>query len=64
MNNLKEIRISKGISQFELAKMANIAPSDISRLENNKVHPYPNWRKRISKALGLDEGEIWTEIKK
>lgn len=62
MNNLKSIRKSKGLSQFELAKLANVTPSDISRIENNKIYPYPNWRKRISKALGVSEDKIWIEI--
>ena len=34
MNLLKEYRVKKGFSQLTLAKLTNIAPSDISRIEN------------------------------
>lgn len=59
MNNLKSARKSKGLSQFELAKLSNVTPSDISRLENNKIYAYPGWRKRIAKALGVEVEQIW-----
>lgn len=61
MNNLKVIRISKGLSQFELSKLSNIAQSDISGVENNKIYPYPKWRKRISEALQVSEKEIFPD---
>lgn len=61
MNNLKEIRTSKGLSQFDLAKVADITPADISRIENNKIYVYPNWRKRISEALQVPEDEIFLD---
>ena len=32
MNLLKEIRTKKGFSQLTLAKLTNIAPTDISRM--------------------------------
>lgn len=61
MNKVKEIRELKGLSQFQLAKKANITPSDISRIENNKIFPYPQWRKRISEALNVPEKEIFID---
>lgn len=64
LNNLKKIRISKGLSQFDLAKLANVTPSDISRLENNKIFAYPGWRKRLAIALKVEEKDIWPKIKK
>ena len=59
MNNLKEIRTQKGLSQLALAKLTNITPTDISRIENNWLKPYPGWRKRLSDALGVSEEEIF-----
>jgi transcriptional regulator with XRE-family HTH domain len=61
MNKLKEIRELKGLSQFELAKKADITPSDISRLENNKIFAYPGWRVRLSEALEVSEVELFPD---
>lgn len=60
-NKLKEIREIRGLSQFELAKLADITPSDISRIENSKIFAYPGWRKRLANALEVEEKEIWPE---
>lgn len=62
MNNLKKIRKLKDLSQFDLAKLSNITPSDISRIENNKLYAHPGWRKRLSKALNVPEDEIFQNI--
>ena len=61
MNNLKEIRGKKGFSQLTLAKLANIAPTDISRIENGWLRPYAGWRKRLARALGVTERELFPE---
>ena len=61
MNNLKEIRNKKGFSQLTLAKLTNIAPTDISRIENSWLRPYAGWRKRLAKALALTEKELFPE---
>lgn len=59
VSKLKKIREAKGLSQFELAKLSDITPADISRLENNKIFAYPGWRERLARALGVEEKEIW-----
>jgi len=61
MNLLKESRTKKGFSQLTLAKLTNIAPTDISRIENGWLRPYPGWRKRLAKALGVTEKELFPE---
>ena len=61
MNNLKKIRTDKGFSQLTLAKLTNIAPGDISRIENDWLRPYHGWRKRLAKALGVSERELFPE---
>ena len=58
-NNLRSHRMHRGLSQLELARRARIAPGIISNIENNKQYPYKGWRKRISKALGVPEKEIF-----
>lgn len=61
MNLLKEIRNKRGLSQLSLAKLTNIAPGDISRIENGWIRPYAGWRKRLARALGVTEKELFPE---
>ncbi len=61
MNRLKEIRAKKGVSQLTLAKLTNIAPGDISRIENDWLRPYPGWRKRLARALGVPQSELFPD---
>ena len=61
MNHLKEMRTNKGISQLALAKLTNIAPSDISRIENGWLRPYPGWRRRLARALRVSERELFPD---
>lgn len=58
-NHLKEIRKEKGVSQVKLSRLTLIAPSDISRIENGWLRPYPGWRKRIAEALGVTEDQLF-----
>ena len=58
-NNLKKIRVEKGLSQSKLSFTTRIAPNIICNIENNRVHAYPNWRKKIAQALNVSEKEIW-----
>jgi transcriptional regulator with XRE-family HTH domain len=61
MNQLREIRNQKKFSQLTLAKLTDIAPSDISRIENGWLRPYSGWRKKLAKALGVPEHQIFPE---
>ena len=61
MNKLKEIRNKRGLSQLRLALLTGIAPSEISRIENGWIRPYPGWRKRLARALGSTEVELFPE---
>jgi len=63
MNNLKKIRASKKLSQFDVAKLSNINPSDISRIENGKLYCQPGWRHRLSKALNIFKKSCLQKIK-
>ena len=61
MNKLKEVRKQLGFSQLTLAKLTNIAPTEISRIENGWLRPFPGWRKRLAKALDVTEKELFPE---
>lgn len=59
MNKLQKVRKEKGFSQLRLAMLTGIAPGDISRIENDWLKPYPGWRKRLARALGVTEAELF-----
>lgn len=61
MNKLKEVRKGKGLSQLRLAMVTGISPWDISRIENGWIRPYAGWRKRLARALGVTEKELFPE---
>lgn len=58
-NNLKIYREQKGLSQLQLSMKTGIAHSAICNIENERIFPYPGWRKRISIVLGIDEEEVF-----
>lgn len=58
-NNLQKVRKQRGLSQLRLSFLTGIPPSDISRIENGWLKPYPGWRKRLSRALGVPELELF-----
>lgn len=60
-NKLREKRKERGLSQLKLSLVTNIAPGDISRIENGWIKPYPSWKKRIARALGTTETELFPE---
>jgi len=51
--NLKEIRLSKGIKQVEIAKILGVDRSFVSNLEKGKTNPTLSTIKRIADALGV-----------
>lgn len=61
MNRLKEIRFFKNVSQYELAKKADVHQSRISLIENDLSAPRSHEIKKIAEALGVKEDEIWGE---
>jgi putative transcriptional regulator len=61
LNKVKQIRKERGLSQLKLSFMTDISPWDISRIENGWIKPYPGWRKRLCKALGKSEQELFPE---
>jgi transcriptional regulator with XRE-family HTH domain len=61
-NNLKEIRTQLKVSQLELHRRTRIAPGILSNIENHKMYVYPGWKKRIAKALGIPEKEIFKDV--
>lgn len=50
---LKELRLEKNMTQVELAKIANLAPSCIAMIETNKREPGASTIIALSLALGI-----------
>ncbi|ACV64373.1 transcriptional regulator, XRE family [Desulfofarcimen acetoxidans DSM 771] len=53
MLRLRQERQQRGLTQVKLSGMTGIASTDISAIENGWKRPYPGWKKRIAKALGV-----------
>lgn len=55
---LKQLRISKNMTQRELAKEMNVTPQAVSRWENSNSIPDINTLKRIAEFYGISVDEI------
>jgi len=59
MNRLREVRVVRRISQFQLRLSTGIHQSKISLFENGLILPRADERKRLAKALGVKPEEIF-----
>lgn len=55
---IREIRITKKLSQSELAKKSGVSQSYLSELESNKKSPTLRQLFKIAKALDVDPWEL------
>jgi len=58
MLKLRQERLRRGLSQTKLSIMTGIAATDISAIENGWKRPFPGWKRRIAKALGVSGDEV------
>ncbi len=56
---LRKAREEAGISQTRLATLTGLAQSLISDAERGILIPYPRARRKMAKALGKSESEIF-----
>lgn len=61
--NLMKVLEEKNISRYQLAKGAKIAPPDIYKCFSGKQSFYPKWRKNIAEYLGVNETDLFDEVK-
>ncbi|MCE0494590.1 cupin domain-containing protein [Vibrio salinus] len=59
-SQLKAIRIMKGVSQRELAKLSGVTNSMISQIEKNQVNPSVGSLKKVLDAMSVSMGEFFT----
>lgn len=57
--NLRETRESKGLTQAQLSKLAEVPIGTISRIENQKVaFMQPVTKRRLCRAMGIQPEEM------
>ena len=59
MTRVKELRISSGLTQDELARRIGCSRINISRYESGARRPRPEIANRIGMVLGLSKDELW-----
>ena len=61
MNRIKHIRKKQKLTQKELAEIADIDQSDLSKIENDKKAITLDTAKKIARALGHSVEYIWPD---
>lgn len=61
MNNLRELREERKLSQFDLSIKSHTPQSLLSMLEHGRLQPWPAVTKRLCKALGVKPEELFPE---
>ena len=62
VNELKELRRSRGFSQQALMLASGVSTATIVLIERYGQVPGADVRRRIARALGVEESEIWQEV--
>lgn len=57
-DNLKRIRVSKALTQVEVAERAGISPSTVVLVERNQSEPHMSTVRKLAKALGVEPSEL------
>lgn len=61
MNNIKESRFKKNITQIELYKRTGIWPSRLSLIENSHIEASEGEKVRLARALGFKKDWLFSE---
>lgn len=61
MNRLREVRVIKRVSQFQLRLLSGVHQSKISLIENGLMEPRIDEARKLSKALGVRPEEIFPQ---
>ncbi len=67
MNKLRDFRVIKRVTQFQLKLLSGIQQPRISLIENGFIEPREDEKQRLAKALGEKPEKIWeneTDIEK
>ena len=58
MNQIRQLRELKGITQKDLARRANICQGLLCNLEKERLKPWPSVIKRLAKALRVNPKQL------
>lgn len=61
-SKLRQKRVLKGLSQYELRALTGIHPSKISLMENGFIKPREDEIKRLAEALGVNEDDLFPRL--
>lgn len=61
VNRLREIRLSRDLSGYDLQILSRIPAQEVYRIERGLKKPKRYEKALLAKALGLDENEIFPE---
>lgn len=59
INNLREIRKARGITQLKLAEELQVTRQTLTAIENNKYNPSLELALKITKYFDMDIGDIF-----
>lgn len=59
---IRELRIKRGFSQTDLARMIGVTPSNISQIESNQIYPSLPALFKIAEILSVDVSSFFQEI--
>jgi transcriptional regulator with XRE-family HTH domain len=56
---MRKLRLSLGLSQRRLGVRADLSESQVSKIENGWLLPYPGQARRLARALGVPVEELF-----
>ena len=57
---IKELRLSKGLTQTDLARIIGVDQRNISKWEHAEHFPHDHMQARIACALNVQQTTVWT----
>ncbi len=61
MLKMRQERERRGWSLVDITMKTGISPGDLSLIERGKRELFPGWKRRIAKAFGMSESELFVE---
>ena len=58
MTKLKARRLALKLTQQAVGYLASVSASDVSRIENSRMIPYPKQAEKIAAVLKMNPGEL------
>ncbi len=55
-------REKQKLTKADLSRLSGVSKSTLCRLEKGKIYPYPGWRNKLAKALGVAPDILFQEV--